>query len=526
MSGFRVRKGIVKTALVLVAVLLLVPALSVVTVQGLNQNSNMFAYQFLLPYLNNPSCQPVLAKADAVWGDTVIGSGESWFNESVVIVLDGNLTIESGGSLALSNVTLMVDCSFDGEHRIEVKGGGSLYINDTDGEPSTRGDASNITALNSSNSYLFWVDSGAVFQMNNSELHYCGYNQAIGISYDGLWINTNGTIVENNSFENNENGIILCDGYYNIVRNNNATNNNWYGFLLSDSGYNTLTGNTATNNGMSGFRLVESFYNNLTGNTAANNGMGFDLSQCDYNNLVGNVVSWEGVDYTHDYGFYLFSSEYNNLTDNTVSNSNPNDIDYGYWLYLNSNSNNLTNDTSVGNYRGFVLSNSSNYNILYACEAVDSKVSAYIMRDCEGNDLTASVAANYLQVRVVDLFGAPVSGVNVRMDVNGATVYDGVTVGDGCTDWVTVVYQRYSGQTPYGSVVEVWASDVGYKIVDMSTSHTETFIKDGGFLPVIVFSAAASQGSQAFSTVLVVGGLLGVVLAGSAFAVYMWRRKT
>jgi hypothetical protein len=212
------------------------------------------------------------------------------------------------------------------------------------------------------------------------------------------------------------------------------------------------------------------------------------------------------------------------LTGNTVSNSNPNDIDYGYWLYLNSNNNNLTNDTSVSNYRGFVLSNSSNYNTLYACWAVDSEVTAYFMRDCVGNDLTDSVAANYLQVRVIELFGTPVSGVNVRMDVNGTTVYDGVTGGDGYTDWVTVVYQRYSGLTPYGSVVEVWASDVGYRIVDVSSSHTETFIKYEGILSVVLFSAAA-QSSQTTPTVLIVGGLLGATLAGSALAVYMWRRE-
>ena len=48
------------------------------------------------------------------------------------IIMNGNITIQNGGSLTLRNVTLIMNCTFDGEFQIEVLSGGSLYIYDND----------------------------------------------------------------------------------------------------------------------------------------------------------------------------------------------------------------------------------------------------------------------------------------------------------------------------------------------------------------------------------------------------------
>ena len=72
--------------------------------------------------------------------------------------------------------------------------------------------------------------------------------------------------------------------------------------------------------------------------------------------------------------------------------------------------------------------------------------------------------------------------------------------------------------------VEVWVMGYGHRVVDMSTSHIETFIKGVGVLPLIFF--AATQSSQGVPIVLIIGGLLGVVLAVLASALYIQRRKT
>ena len=204
--------------------------------------------------------------------------------------------------------------------------------------------------------------------MNDSEQSHCGYSHS-NLDHRGLWINTNNTIIENNTITNNYYGIILENAHHNIIRNNNATNNafsfylqgssyntfsgntltnNAFSFYLQGSSYNTFSGNNATNNFLAGFVLGGS-YNNLTGNTATNNNQeGFTLDGS-YNNLTGNTA-------TNNYrGFYLYGSN-NNLTGNTATNSFASFI-------LDGSNNNLTGNTAIylwGNYGFYMTPNSYN----------------------------------------------------------------------------------------------------------------------------------------------------------------------
>ncbi|MCK4614259.1 MAG: hypothetical protein KAU14_05595, partial [Thermoplasmata archaeon] len=59
----------------------------------------------------------------------------------------GNLTIKDGGSLTFRNATLKMNCTENGEYRIEVEDGGSFSIMDKDGDMNTTEDGSNITAV-------------------------------------------------------------------------------------------------------------------------------------------------------------------------------------------------------------------------------------------------------------------------------------------------------------------------------------------------------------------------------------------
>ncbi|MEM2870762.1 MAG: hypothetical protein QW379_10185, partial [Thermoplasmata archaeon] len=52
------------------------------------------------------------------------------------IVLNGNLIVASGGNLTLENVTILFNCTSNGQYRFEVQEGGQLQIRDGDGEPS------------------------------------------------------------------------------------------------------------------------------------------------------------------------------------------------------------------------------------------------------------------------------------------------------------------------------------------------------------------------------------------------------
>jgi len=453
MKSIRTTKEAIK--IVALTILLTATSPAMVLIQNQNQNTNPLIYQNLFPYVNSPTNQPIAVKT-IIWNDKTVTGIETYNNAE--IILNGNLTIASGGSLTLTSVTLRVNCSANGSNRIEVQNGGKLYINDTDGNPNTRNDASNITAYNPSYRFLFWVQSGATFQMKNSELHYCGYN----ISYydRGLLINTNNTIVENNTLTNNYFGIVLYNAYHNTIRCNTATNND-YGLGLYYSSNNSFTCNVAVNNTIYGFRLWFSSNNSLTGNIA-----------------IGNY-----------YGYSLFSSLNNNLTENTGANNN----------------------------YGFELINSSK-NLLHINEAINSTIKAYYLdKDSIGNNLTGSVVVNYLRVRVISSYTFPISGMNVKVTVNGSTVYatpwyggrNFTTDKEGFTDWIPIPYQVYSGEIPFENIVEVQVLFLGSRVVNMSKSHTETFFVQQDKQTVLI-------GENYY---LVIGMLITIVLAGLSLVV-------
>ena len=300
-----------------------------------------------------------------IWGDTTIWN--TIVKSNTEIILNGNLTIASGGSLTLTNVTLRINCTSNGSNHIEVQGGGALYINDTDGDPSTRGDATNITALNPNHRFTFLVRSGATFQMNNSELHHCGYTGDYPYTGAGLWINTNNTHVENNTLTNNHHGIILYYAHHNTLENNTATNNSGHGFYLYGSSNNTLENNTAANNSDDGFRLYGSSNNTLENNTATNNSYGFYLYGSSNNTFSGNTATNNGND-----GFKLYYSSNNTFSNNTAADNGGDGLDMygsdnnsftnnlaqnntgnGFWIDGDFNS--FIGNTAINNGHGFLL---------------------------------------------------------------------------------------------------------------------------------------------------------------------------
>ncbi len=445
-----------------------------------------------------------------VWGETIIT--EAWIRTGVEIILNGNLTIANGGSLTLISVTLRVNCTANGSNHIEVQSGGALYISDIDGNPNTINDASIITAYNPDYRFLFQVKSGATFQMNNSELHYCGYRHITDppSPYDwGLWINTNNTILENNTLTNNYHGIILYDAHHNTIRNNNATNNGGDCFLLDSSSNNTLTGNTAYNNTYDGFSLYYCTYSNLTNNLAKNNGGGgFSLSFCSYNNLTGNIATNNtGV------GFYLGSGSYNTLWGNTATNGD----NIGFFIVSSSN-NNITRNTAANNtYDGFELSSSSDNN-LTDNTVINCNPAYFWSSDSINNDFTSSVVANYLRIEVRDSTGSPILGVDVRVETDGTVIYATLWYGgsnlttdqNGFTPWIAVPYMTFTTNdtmSDSATNAEVYHQSFSFlsnpRTVNMSTPHTEIFI--GRAAPTVSITVPFSDSSINFGSIYIIG---------------------
>ena len=182
--------------------------------------------------------QPTTSTADSTNfpsqnGDWIVNT--TTYVDDKTIVLNGNLIIKNNGNLTLNNITLLINCTYDGEYYIEVQDGGSLYIYN-----------SNITAVNISCHYLFWVRNRSNFEMKNSELHECGYEPETEYTdyLLGLVVETDGIIIKNCIISNNYVGIILYSSF-NIIKNNHILYNH-IGVLLSAS--NNITRNNISNN--------------------------------------------------------------------------------------------------------------------------------------------------------------------------------------------------------------------------------------------------------------------------------------
>jgi len=106
-----------------------------------------------------------------------------------VIVLDGNLIIEAGGNLTLINVTLYMNCSYDGEWQIMVKSGGVFNVLN----------GSTIRAHDPYYRFLFYVNGSLI--MRDSELHGCR---------TGIFIRSDeGVVIENSVISHNGGSIVI-----------------------------------------------------------------------------------------------------------------------------------------------------------------------------------------------------------------------------------------------------------------------------------------------------------------------------
>lgn len=157
--------------------------------------------------------------------------------EDKYIILNGSLFVN--GILTFRNVTLLINNSYDGEHKIDVNSSGEFYIFDKDLDSSTTYDASNITAYYPSNQFNFFVNQSSKFKIYNSFLSYAGWND----TNEGLKIYTNDTRIINNTISNNYIGFSLSGASNNTFINNNISSTS-YDFNLSSISIN----NTALNN--------------------------------------------------------------------------------------------------------------------------------------------------------------------------------------------------------------------------------------------------------------------------------------
>ncbi|UCE73427.1 MAG: right-handed parallel beta-helix repeat-containing protein, partial [Methanomassiliicoccales archaeon] len=186
-------------------------------------------------------------------GDWVVDSDQVYSSQlgHYKIVVNGDLTISPGFTLELYNVSLEMASTSDGEFGITVQSdptqGGTLIVSDLDNDPSTTYDASKITSYTSTGNYRFgFIVEGpnGDLQMNNSELHYCGWDFTEAIKYQdsGLCIGTTNITFHDNNVSNCYNGITIY-GATNITIDDNEFYQNHQGLFFNSSSNVVVTNN-------------------------------------------------------------------------------------------------------------------------------------------------------------------------------------------------------------------------------------------------------------------------------------------
>lgn len=252
---------------------------------------------------------PTWVKVDAqpTQGDWVVTSKTMVQNES--IVLNGNLTVESGGNLTLRGVTLSLNVQRDGEYGIFVEAGGSLYIYD-----------STIASANQQLRFAFFVN-GTRFVMEESSLQDAGWcviqdivapitNCGQGDSFNGdqgLIIYTDNALIQNDTISNSGSGITFA-GTNDIADDNDIFSNQYSAITIANPqnlwslafANDTVEGNTIHQNVLLDTAMVFLY---SAGNRIENNTFGYTQS-------VGDVTLWA----IQDAGGMDNTIRYNNIT--------------------------------------------------------------------------------------------------------------------------------------------------------------------------------------------------------------------
>ncbi len=247
------------------------------------------------------------------------------------------------------------------------------------------------------------------------------FNETMSIGYLGL-ISCNNIKVENLTFTDNGQGILLADTSSSTITNCHVHNNS-YGIYLWHSSNNNLTANHVYSNSYGiylrnslyttniysndvysnsyGIYLLDSFNNNIYSNDVHGNSYGIRLWYSSYNNIYSNDVysnsygislyySWNNNNiysndvYSNSYGIYLLDSLYNNIYSNDVySNS------YGIYLYYSSYNHIYSNDVH-NNYGGIRLDYYSSYNNIDGNDVYSNSYYGIYLRNSHDNSITYS----------------------------------------------------------------------------------------------------------------------------------------
>jgi parallel beta-helix repeat protein len=319
-------------------------------------------------------------------GDWFIDGIATVWNET--IVLDGDLIVNGTGSLYFMNVTLIMNCSTAGQYKIEVMGGGQLYIWDNDWDRLTMDDGSNITAYDPYYKYLFWIQKDSYFEMRNSNISWCGYEWGTNGKHSGLWINTNNTVITGNHITKMRNGIVYFESNNNTLENNTIRNNYFNGLYIRSSSNNNIFNNSIDSNKLNSLYIIVSSNNNSIVNNRLFNNLnhGVRISGSNYNAIIDNDIYSNSI-----HGIVIVDKSSNNsiLQSNVYLNK-----EFGVYLSnLAKNNMMLYNEIYSNSDHGLAIVDRSSNNIISNNSIHSNQIDGIKLRDsCDEN----MISDNYI----------------------------------------------------------------------------------------------------------------------------------
>ncbi len=325
-------------------------------------------------------------------GDWVIS--DTQVISDLTVQLNGTLIILPTGNLTLRNVTIKFNNSYLLEYGIEVKSGGELYILDSDNDPQTTTDQSNISALNP-NKGQYFIMNGSKFEMRNSRLSDCGSKQNLNFGYwspssgdqvmsvgapweRGLYIGgASEVVIENNNFTNNFVSLLLNGIDYKSIEGNSFSDN-VFGIYLNNSNNNSINNNTFSAHQAFPIYLYNSENNTIYSNELTNvaglpGGIVLYDGGCKFNKIIDNTMTTTGQDLYGPYGISIYHTGIgNNATNNTI-------MDHERGIHINNSDWSILLENDFSNSLSYdCLLEYANNTVIQGSSSIDSNYSFFI----------------------------------------------------------------------------------------------------------------------------------------------------
>ena len=330
--------------------------------------------------------------------------------------------------------------------------------------------------------------------------------------------------IRNNVLTDNYFGIYVYLGGQPLILNN-AIRNGWVGLIVVSSSpvvtNNVIEGNGLADYGGTGALFVDSAVT-LRDNIIRNNGVGVDIP---YNSKEtfplshGNVVNGIPLETLYHYRVRDFAINGADLNSGRTSGFTGNATEQGLLTFYDSVNVTVTG-ANLRNNRGLVfaanstvtvvnstLTNSSNEFLLTSVSQVVALNTNFRMNAVNLTDVRSTLTIeNFLHVRTMSDASTPVAGVGVRVAQDGAEIARETTDVLGSASWIPAAYGILSLANGSGAPASLSRSHVEVsvgapsleflgtpRVVDMATSHTETFFQRDATPPRVLDTIPAKD---------------------------------